>query len=104
MLPYAMPPIKGFFSMFERSSPNLEKDVCDDVDPPSFDEEVMSPIKNQELWFFPKYDDEPTSCFPNNQNSIILNMSESFTPSYPKDYSPKIILHHRFIYWVTDIS
>lgn len=68
--------------MFERSSPALEIDVCDDVHSHSLDEELLSPMKDQELWFFPKYDEGSTSCFPNYQNSIILNMLvfHSFLP------------------------
>lgn len=66
--------------MFEHSSPTLEIYVCDDVHSPSLDEELLSPMKNQESWFFPKYNDEPT-CFPNHKNNIILNMVKIFNPS-----------------------
>lgn len=57
---------KGFFFMFDHSSPTIEINVSGDFHPPSFDEEPISPTKNQESWFFPKYDDEPTSCFPDD--------------------------------------
>lgn len=41
---------KGFFFMFEQSSPccvpSLQMDVCDEVHSPSFDEELVSPMEN----------------------------------------------------------
>jgi len=103
MLPWAMPLIKGFLFIFEHSSPTLEIDVYDDVHSPNLDEEFLSPMKDQEPWFFPKYNDGSTSCFPNDKNIIILNMSQYFT-SYPKDDRSEIVLHQRFIYLVIDIS
>ena len=37
---------KGLLSIFKLSSPTPEIDVCDNVHPPSFDEELIYPIKN----------------------------------------------------------
>lgn len=99
---------KCFFFVFEHFSPGyalaLEKDVCDDVHSPSLDKELLSPMKKQESWFFPKYNDESNFCSPNDQNNIILNMPESFSPPYPEDDRPEIVLHQRLIYLIIDIS
>lgn len=99
---------KGFLFMIEDSSPCCvpapEMDVCDEVFSPNFDEELVSPSEKQESWFFPKYNNESTSCFPNDQNNIILNMFESFTPYFPEDDKPMIVPHQRFMHLIIDIS
>lgn len=102
--PLGHAPDKWFLFMFECSSPTLEIEVCDNVHSPCLHEELLSLMKNQGSWFFPKYNDESIHYFPNDQNNIILNTFKTFNPSFLEGDRPEIKLHQRLtsISWLED--